>query len=167
MAAFLKAAAHPILASIMALTGGGCGMDEAGANYEQEAQAQRIAILTVATNIHAIRWINALAGRGLDLIVITQQPPLPGDYHPSVRFALLPFRGRLAYLLNALVLPAFSPGPAPRCCMSIMRAAMARPSGCRASATAWSPYGAGTSMMCRDAVRFIGGRFAGRWKKRH
>lgn len=65
----------------------------------------RVAILTVATNIHAIRWINALAERGLDLVVITQQPPLPGDYHPSVRFALLPFRGRFAYLLNALALP--------------------------------------------------------------
>lgn len=65
----------------------------------------RIAILTVATNIHAIRWINALAERGVDMVVITQQPPLPGDYHPSVRFELLPFRGRLAYLLNALALP--------------------------------------------------------------
>ncbi|WP_235589498.1 glycosyltransferase [Sphingobium sp. MI1205] len=101
----MKVPAHPILASIMALTGGGCGMDEAGVKDKQEMQAQRIAILTVATNIHAIRWINALAERGLDLIVITQQPPLPGDYHPSVRFVLLPFRGRLAYLLNALVLP--------------------------------------------------------------
>ena len=64
-----------------------------------------IAMLVVATNIHAIRWINALAERGLDLIVITQQPPLPGDFHPSVRFCLLPFRGGLAYLLNALALP--------------------------------------------------------------
>ncbi|SCW39326.1 Glycosyltransferase involved in cell wall bisynthesis [Sphingobium faniae] len=61
----------------------------------------KIAILTVASNIHAIRWINALAERGLDILVITQQPPLPGDYHPSVNFTLLPFRGRLAYLLNA------------------------------------------------------------------
>lgn len=65
----------------------------------------KVAILAVATNIHAIRWINAMAERGVDLLVITQQPPRPGDYHPAVRFALLPFRGRFAYLLNAVALP--------------------------------------------------------------
>ncbi|BAV66017.1 glycosyltransferase [Sphingobium cloacae] len=73
-----------------------------GRPMKDEAQARmKIAILTVASNIHAIRWINALAERGLDILVITQQPPLPGDYHPAVHFALLPFRGRLAYLFNA------------------------------------------------------------------
>jgi glycosyltransferase involved in cell wall biosynthesis len=58
----------------------------------------------VATNIHAFRWITALAERGLDILVITQQPPEPGEYPPSVRFEVLPFRGRLAYALNALAL---------------------------------------------------------------
>ena len=64
----------------------------------------RIAILTVATNIHAFRWITAMAERGLDILVITQQPPEPGTYPPSVRFAVLPFHGPLAYALNAFAL---------------------------------------------------------------
>lgn len=63
-----------------------------------------VAILTVATNIHAFRWITAMAERGLDVLVITQQPPEPDIYPASVRFAILPFRGRFAYALNAFAL---------------------------------------------------------------
>lgn len=64
----------------------------------------KIAVLAVATNIHTIRWVNALAQRGIDVILITQQVPRPEDYHPAVAFRMLPFRGRLAYALNAPVL---------------------------------------------------------------
>ena len=61
----------------------------------------KIAVLAVATNIHTIRWVNAMAERGIDVLLITQQPPRPQDYHPAVHFHLLPFRGGLAYALNA------------------------------------------------------------------
>jgi len=64
----------------------------------------KIAVLAVATNIHTIRWVNALAERGLDVLLITQQPPRPSDYHPAIAFRILPFRGPLAYALNAPVL---------------------------------------------------------------
>ncbi len=64
----------------------------------------KIAILAVSTNIHTIRWVNALAERGEDIILITQQVPRPHDYHPLVQVRMLPFRGWLAYALNAPVL---------------------------------------------------------------
>lgn len=64
----------------------------------------KVAVLAVATNIHANRWINALAERGIHVLLITQQPPLPGEYRADVRIALLPFRGRFAYALNAPIL---------------------------------------------------------------
>jgi glycosyltransferase involved in cell wall biosynthesis len=64
----------------------------------------KIAVLAVATNIHTIRWANALAERGVDVLLITQQPPRSSDYHPAVVFRILPFRGALAYALNAPIL---------------------------------------------------------------
>lgn len=63
-----------------------------------------VAVLAVSTNIHTIRWVNALAERGENIILITQQVPRRQDYHPMVRFAILPFRGALAYALNAPIL---------------------------------------------------------------
>jgi len=64
----------------------------------------KVAVLAVSTNIHTVRWVNALADRGEEIILITQQIPRARDYHPMVRVRLLPFRGPLAYALNAPVL---------------------------------------------------------------
>lgn len=64
----------------------------------------KIAVLAVATNIHTIRWVNAIAGRGIEVLLITQQPPRPEDYHPAVMFHILPFKEGLAYALNAFAL---------------------------------------------------------------
>ena len=64
----------------------------------------KIAVLAVSTNIHTIRWVNAIAQRGIEVILLTQQRPRAADYHPSVAIRLLPFHGRLAYALNAPVL---------------------------------------------------------------
>ncbi len=64
----------------------------------------KIAVLAVSTNIHTIRWVNAIAERGIEVILLTQQRPRPCDFHPAVTIRLLPFRGRFAYALNAPVL---------------------------------------------------------------
>ena len=64
----------------------------------------RIAVLAVATNIHTRRWVNALAERHHTVVLITQQPPLEGDYPRSVEIEVLPFKGPLAYVLNAPIL---------------------------------------------------------------
>lgn len=64
----------------------------------------KIAVLAVSTNIHTIRWVNALAARGIEVLLFTQQRPRGTDYHPCVAIQTLPFRGRFAYALNAPVL---------------------------------------------------------------
>lgn len=61
----------------------------------------KIAVLAVATNIHTIRWVNAIAERSIEVLLISQQPPRLQDYHPAVAFHVLPFRNGLAYALNA------------------------------------------------------------------
>ena len=61
----------------------------------------KVALLAVATNIHTMRWVNALAERDIPVMLITQQPPIADSYHPSVEMAILPYRGRFAYALNA------------------------------------------------------------------
>ncbi len=64
----------------------------------------KIAVLAVSTNIHTIRWVNAIADRGVEVVLLTQQRPRTFDFHPSVTISLLPFRGRFAYALNAPML---------------------------------------------------------------
>lgn len=61
----------------------------------------KVAFLAVATNIHTIRWVNALAERDVAVLLITQQQPRRADYHPNVDVAILPYKGRFAYALNA------------------------------------------------------------------
>ena len=61
----------------------------------------KIAILAVGTNIHAERWVNAMAQRGLEVLLLTQQAPAPGHYHADVRMIVLPFKGMAGYALNA------------------------------------------------------------------
>lgn len=61
----------------------------------------KVAFLAVATNIHTIRWVNAVAERDIAVLLITQQPPRLADYHPNVEIAILPYKGRFAYALNA------------------------------------------------------------------
>lgn len=64
----------------------------------------KIAVLAVSTNIHTIRWVNAIAERGVEVVLLTQQRPRASDFHASVTIRLLPFRGRFAYALNAPML---------------------------------------------------------------
>jgi len=64
----------------------------------------KIAVLAVSTNIHTVRWVNGIAERGIDVVLMTQQRPRASDFHPSVTISLLPFRGLFAYALNAPML---------------------------------------------------------------
>jgi glycosyltransferase involved in cell wall biosynthesis len=63
-----------------------------------------VALLGQANSIHLQRWAIGLAARGLRVSVITQQGrealPLP----PAIALHVLPHRGAIGYLLNALAL---------------------------------------------------------------
>lgn len=64
----------------------------------------KVMILAVAPNIHTRRWVSAMAGRGVEIVLATQHPVPPGLYPDTVRIVLLPFRGMAGYALNALPL---------------------------------------------------------------
>jgi glycosyltransferase involved in cell wall biosynthesis len=63
----------------------------------------KLAILANIISIHTSRWVNALAERGYDICLITQDH---GDHaiSSSVKIYFLPFQGNKGYFLNALFL---------------------------------------------------------------
>lgn len=58
-----------------------------------------IALLVPGNSVHAQRWVNAFAQRGITVHLITQHTPLPG-MDPRVVLHLLPHHGGLGYFTN-------------------------------------------------------------------
>jgi glycosyltransferase involved in cell wall biosynthesis len=65
----------------------------------------RVAFLAPANSIHAVRWVNGLVGRGLDVHLISAQVPLPG-IDARVQLHRLARPAPLAYLLSSRELAA-------------------------------------------------------------
>lgn len=63
----------------------------------------RVVLLSSATSIHTIQWVNHLAELGLDVHIISQHPAALGiPQHIPVH--ILPFKGFLGYFFNAFAL---------------------------------------------------------------
>ena len=59
----------------------------------------KVLILSSACCIHTRRWCNGLAGRGIDVHLLSQQTPMDG-YDERVKIYALPHRGLKGYILN-------------------------------------------------------------------
>jgi L-malate glycosyltransferase len=63
----------------------------------------KVLILAAASSIHTVRWANALAQSGIDVVVATQHEPLK-EISAAVRIRRLPFAGETGYFLNIIAL---------------------------------------------------------------
>lgn len=61
-----------------------------------------VLLLTAGSSIHSQRWARALSGRGLRVLVVSQQDFMAGDWGERSELIKLPWRGQLGYLANAL-----------------------------------------------------------------
>lgn len=56
-------------------------------------------MLAAAGSVHTQRWANAYAGRGVEVLLVSQHAPIPG-YDARVRLSRLPWSGQAGYFLN-------------------------------------------------------------------
>lgn len=61
-----------------------------------------VLLLTAGNSIHSQRWARALSGRGLRVLVVSQQDFMAGEWGERSELIRLPWRGQLGYLANAL-----------------------------------------------------------------
>ncbi len=59
----------------------------------------KVLMLAAASSVHAVRWANALAARGCDLLLVTQHAPDP-SLASAIRVEHLAHRAGAGYLLN-------------------------------------------------------------------
>ncbi len=69
-------------------------------------------LLSAASSVHTARWANAFVGRGHEVDLVSQHPPIAG-IAPSVRLHFLPHLGGLGYLVNGLRLASLTRKLAP------------------------------------------------------
>lgn len=63
----------------------------------------KVILLSNASSIHTIQWVNYLADLGMDVQVISQHP-MDLSFPPHIPVHILPFKGFLGYFLNAIPL---------------------------------------------------------------
>lgn len=63
--------------------------------------AMTVAFLAPGSSVHTMRWASSLAGRDIELHLITQHDAPWDAYRPGVRIHRLPYTGKLGYVLNA------------------------------------------------------------------
>ncbi len=63
----------------------------------------KVMLLGPANSIHTQRWFRAIRDRGHEVYLVTQHP-LPGSTRSSISARILPYRGTMGYLFNALAL---------------------------------------------------------------
>jgi len=71
-----------------------------GVSAGQRADGMKLVLLAPARVIHTQRWAQALAARGVDVVLATQHPDAAWPVPAGVRVVALPFRGAAGYFGN-------------------------------------------------------------------
>lgn len=61
---------------------------------------KKVCYLAPASNIHTVRWVNALVEKNYEVLLVTMHKPNLDRLHPSVKVEILPFKKGYGYYLN-------------------------------------------------------------------
>lgn len=61
----------------------------------------RVLFLSAANSVHTVRWVNALAERGCEVVLVSEKNHKAMDVSDKVKIIYLPFGGSKGYYLNA------------------------------------------------------------------